>query len=185
LLGLVGVVVIALGLPMDARHAFDIVGLLGALGCALFYALSNVLMRQQSSRDSLLTLVMLTNLFAALYSTPFVALHWQTPSAIHLLTFVLAGFLGTCGHVCMAWAYARAPAGRLGVMEYSAFLWASAFGFILFAEVPHATTIAGAALILIACLRGVWQPRRRFRTRVDTGRSCPRSKPTDSETGGI
>jgi drug/metabolite transporter (DMT)-like permease len=145
LVGLVGVVIIALGTPMQRGDAFDLIGIAGALGCAVFYALSNVLMRQQTSRDSLQTIVLLSNGCAAVFCLPFLALQWQRPSFADLLFITLAGLLGTCGHFCMAWAYARAQAGRLGILEYSAFLWASALGFVFFAEVPTATTVAGAA----------------------------------------
>jgi drug/metabolite transporter (DMT)-like permease len=167
-LGLGGVVIIALGGSMRGGNAFDLIGLCGALACALLYALSNILMRQQASRDSLHTIVLLSNCSAALFCVPFAALHWRQPSAVELTFLTLAGFFGTCAHFCMAWAYARAQAGRLGILEYSAFLWASILGFVFFGEVPTATTIAGAALILVACLGttgavrfGFWPRRRR------------------------
>ncbi len=150
--GLGGVVIIALGGSMRGGNAFDLIGLFAALICALLYALSNILMRQQASRDSLHTIVLLSNSCAALFCIPFAALHWRQPSLAEFSLLTLGGFFGTCGHFCMAWAYARAHAGRLGILEYSAFLWASVLGFVFFAEVPTVTTVAGAALILIACL---------------------------------
>lgn len=152
LLGLVGVVIIAGGTPMRGGDAFDIIGIASALGCAFFYALSNVLMRQQTSRNSLHTIVFLSNCCAAVFSLPFLAVQWQRPSLADLSVVTLAGLLGTCGHFCMAWAYARAQAGRLGILEYSAFLWASVLGFVFFAEVPSLATVVGAGLILLACL---------------------------------
>jgi len=161
-LGLVGVVVIGRGQEVDSSHAFDPIGIAAALGCALSYALSNVLMRKQSGQDSMMTLVMLCNVFAMVLSAPLMIAHWHGPTAWHLGAFVAAGLLGTCGQCCMAWAYARAPAGRLGVLEYTSFLWGSILGFLFFAEVPTAWTVAGAALILLACVASTWRPRRRI-----------------------
>jgi drug/metabolite transporter (DMT)-like permease len=151
-IGLVGVVVIAQGQVADPRRAFDLVGILAALSCAFFYALSNVLMRRQSHLDRIGTLVMLSNCFAFLLISPTMLIHWQAPTASHWLAFVVAGLMGTCGHYCMAWAYARAPAGRLGVLEYTAFFWAAIYGYVFFAERPAIWTVAGAVLILFACL---------------------------------
>ena len=74
----------------------------------------------------------------------------------HAAIFAGAGLLGTIGHLCLAWAYKRAPAGRLGMLEYSAFIWASVLGFAVFGEVPGLATLAGTAIIIVACLAGAW-----------------------------
>jgi S-adenosylmethionine uptake transporter len=51
-----------------------------------------------------------------------------------------------------AWGYARAEASYLAVTEYSAFLWASALGWIVFQERVSWYTVAGAAAIVGGCL---------------------------------
>ena len=60
--------------------------------------------------------------------------------------------LTTAGGLLFAWAYARAEASYLSVTEYSAFLWASALGWLIFHEKVSFYTIAGAALIVGGCL---------------------------------
>ena len=151
-LGLVGVVVIAHGQQVDETKHFDLIGLAAALGCAFFYALSMVLMRQQSAKDSVLTIVVLSNVFAFVLVIPLMLWNWQTPTQAHLLVFTTAGLLGTMGHLCMAWAYSRAHAGRLGLLEYTAFVWAMIFGYFAFSEIPTTWTLGGATLIMVACL---------------------------------
>ena len=151
LVGLAGVVVIAHGQAREGGDAFDPIGLTAALACAFFYALSMVLMRQQSAKDNTITIVAVSNVLAFFIAAPVMALQWQPLAGRHAAIFVLAGLLGTLGHLCLAWAYSRAHAGRLGILEYTAFLWASGLGFLLFAEVPTAGTIGGAALIIVAC----------------------------------
>ena len=150
--GFAGVVVIARGQNTSSTRDFDLVGLLAALGCALFYALSMVLMRKQTSRDSLMTIVFLSNCWCFLIILPLGLLQWQPVAPMHWLAIVPAGFFGTCGNLCMAWAYARAPAGRLAILEYLAFIWALTFGYFIFAETPTNWTLAGAVLIMAACL---------------------------------
>ena len=104
--------------------AFDPIGLAAALACAFFYALSMVLMRQQSAKDSTITIVAVSNVLAFLLVMPVMALQWQPVAGFHAAIFALAGLLGTLGHLCLAWAYSRAHAGRLGILEYTGFLWA-------------------------------------------------------------
>jgi len=50
------------------------------------------------------------------------------------------------------WAYARGEASYLAITEYSAFLWASALGWLVFRERVSLYTLAGALLIVGGCL---------------------------------
>ena len=59
--------------------------------------------------------------------------------------------LGLTASTLFAWAYARAEAQVLVPLEYSAFLWASLFGWLFFAEAVRPTTVVGVVLIVIAC----------------------------------
>ena len=51
----------------------------------------------------------------------------------------------------LSWAYARAEAQRLAPVEYTGFVWAAIFGFLIFAEPVRPLTLAGAAMIVAAC----------------------------------
>ena len=48
----------------------------------------------------------------------------------------------------LSWAYARAEASYLAATEYTAFLWAALFGWLVFGEPLSPFTVAGAALIV-------------------------------------
>ncbi len=159
-LGLAGVAVIGAGQRFDPAHALDLIGIAAAVACAFFYALSNVLVRKQSGTDSMFTIVTLSNVFVFLLVSPMMVSRWEAPSADHFAIFIGAGLLGTCGHLCLAWAYARAPAGKLGILEYTAFLWTALLGFAFFTEVPTPQTFVGAAVIMLACAAsGLWRPK--------------------------
>jgi S-adenosylmethionine uptake transporter len=168
-LGLIGVAIIALGNPMRGGNSFDLLGLAGALGAAFFYALSNVLMRRQTTQDSLQTIVLLSNGCAAIFCAPFLVLQWRQPTAMVLSAVTFGGLFGACGHFCLGWAYARAHAGRLGILEYSAFFWGAVLGFAFFGEIPTLYTIAGASLILVACVGTTGARPRGFRPRRRKG----------------
>ena len=99
-----------------------------------------------------MVIVTLSNVLAFLIVLPLMVFYWRPLLSGHAALFTLAGFLGTCGHLCLAWAYSRAHAGRLGILEYTAFIWGSFFGYVLFAEVPTAWTVGGAVLIVVACV---------------------------------
>lgn len=159
-IGFAGILVILWG-QIGGRHGDRALwGALAALAAALAYALSNVLVRRQSGRDSLPLIVLAQNLGATLLLTAPGAMVWQPVDGRLMMLFVAVALLGTIGQVAMIWALARAQAARLAVLEYTAFLWASLFGYLVFREVPAPTTLAGAAIIVGACLYALRQPKR-------------------------
>jgi S-adenosylmethionine uptake transporter len=64
----------------------------------------------------------------------------------------VASLLSTAGTLLFAWAYARGEASYLSVTEYSAFIWASILGWLVFRESVSLYTLAGALLIVGGCL---------------------------------
>ena len=64
----------------------------------------------------------------------------------------VVAILSTVGSLLYSWAYARGEASYLSVTEYSAFIWASALGWLVFHEGVSVTTVAGALLIVGGCL---------------------------------
>ncbi|WP_029349912.1 DMT family transporter [Bosea sp. 117] len=127
-------------------------GILAALASAVTYALSMVTLKTRAGRDPIPTIVLLQNGFAGLFVAPFGIAQWSSPSPTETALFAVIGILGAGGHLCMASAYGRADASRLGVLEYTAFVWAVAIGFFAFGEIPSLGTVAGAALIVT----GAW-----------------------------
>ena len=74
-----------------------------------------------------------------------------------LALFVLIGALAVAGHFLLAHAFARAEAARLAPLHYTTLVWGMAFGYLMFAEIPTALTLAGAILIAT----GAWFAQRK------------------------
>ncbi|QIB33768.1 DMT family transporter [Ancylobacter pratisalsi] len=147
-LGFVGVLVVLSDELGRGEARGDVFGVAAALVAAVTYAAAMVTLKSRAARDPLPTIVLLQNGFAGLLLAPAGLAHWTTPGGLELMLFAAIGLLGTGGHLCMTWAYGRADASRLGVLEYTAFVWAGAIGFIIFGEVPAPSTLIGAALIV-------------------------------------
>jgi S-adenosylmethionine uptake transporter len=151
-----GVIVIVLGQSRAAVGDNVLLGTAAILGSALCYAVNIVLMRHQALAAKPLeinffqSLTIMTVWLAAL---PVVGL--PTWPADQWLWIAVAAALSTSGTLLFAWAYARGQASYLSVTEYSAFLWASAMGWLVFREHVSGYTLAGAALIIAGCLIAV------------------------------
>jgi drug/metabolite transporter (DMT)-like permease len=146
-IGFAGVLVVLSGeLTLAGRTTW--LGVAAALFSALSYAVVMVMLKNRTALDPVPTIVLLQNVLAGLFMTPAGLWSWGTPSTASVLWLAVIGALGTAGHLAMAWAYGRAEASRLGVLEYTAFIWAALIGLIFFAEIPSLSTVGGACLII-------------------------------------
>ncbi|MGX1306690.1 drug/metabolite transporter (DMT)-like permease [Amorphus suaedae] len=150
--GFIGVLVIFGGELRVGVSRDQMSGFAAALAGAFGYALVAVLIRRQAATDRPPTMVLLQTATAGLILTPLAVAVWEPLDQTSLMLGVLIGCLGASGQLAVAAGFARAPAARLGVLEYTGFLWAAAFGFVFFSEIPRAETLAGAAVIVAACL---------------------------------
>ena len=148
-----GVLVIVLGQARAELGEGVLLGSLAIVGSALCYACNIVLMRHQSLAAKPLeinffqsvTVLVLWLAAVPFFGVPQWPVDWWT-------WIVIAALMSTAGGLLFSWAYARAEASYLAVTEYSAFLWASALGWLVFQEPVSLYTLAGAALIVGGCL---------------------------------
>lgn len=129
----------------------NLLGIAAALGAAVTYAVSLVLLRARTASDHIATIVLMQNSLAALYLLPFVM---TFGSPLNLFTggdwtaFLAIGAMGTTGHLLLAWAYSQAAAARIGAVDYSALLWSVAIGILAFNEWPSQAVLIGASFII-------------------------------------
>lgn len=151
-----GVLVIVYGQATGTLGPEVLLGSAAILGSALCYAVNIVLMRHQALAAKPLEINFfqsLTVMAAWLAVLPVFGLPaWPGGQ---WLWIAVAATLSTSGTLLFAWAYARGEASYLSVTEYSAFLWASAMGWLVFREHVSGYTLAGAVLIIAGCLIAV------------------------------
>ncbi|MFT6058258.1 MAG: S-adenosylmethionine uptake transporter [Pseudohongiellaceae bacterium] len=132
-------------------------GIAAVMTSAVLYAYNIILQRQQSLVAKPFEIAFFQNctvivLFGAL--APFLAV---LPSVDLIPNIAAAAGLGVVSLLMMSWAYARAPAKALIPVEYSAFVWASILGWMVFDETVTASTVLGTALIVSGCVVAAWQ----------------------------
>ena len=82
-------------------------------------------------------------------------LAWITPNDFGLLC--LMGVFSALSSVYFVKAYQAAPANFVAPFEYSAMIWAIAYGIIFFRDYPDGWTLAGAAIVIFAGLSMLWR----------------------------
>ena len=85
---------------------------------------------------------------------------WRVPLT-PMMTFwlILSGILGGLGQIAMTYSYRYAEPSLLAPFDYVAMVWAVAFGFLFFGEVPERLVIAGACVVIASGLFILWRER--------------------------
>ena len=152
LLGIVGVVVIAAARLNNGEVSDDTGwGIAAVLASSLLYAWNLVLQRQQALLARPAEVAAFQN--AIVGSVLALGSPWllEIPDRNALGWIAAAAVLAVAASMILAWGYARAEAQVLVPLEYSGFLWAGLFGWLLFREPVTLPTLAGAALIVLGC----------------------------------
>src|SRR5690606_10625873 len=117
------------------------------VGTAFFYALFMISARWIDRREGAWTMTVYVVLFPLLFSGLIAPFTWQPLQPSHLpLLFGMAVF-GTLGMMLITQAFRQAPAAIVAPFDYTALLWASLLGWLVWGEVPDDWTYAGAAVI--------------------------------------
>jgi S-adenosylmethionine uptake transporter len=151
-IGFLGVVVASLGAPAAAGDERRLLGIAAIVTAAVTYALSMTLLRGRADKDGPEAVGVLAALIPGLILAGPAVSVGALPQADALPWFVLMGLFGAAGMFFLARAYAGAEAQALAPLEYTALIWAAAIGFFFFAEIPRWQVLAGAVIIIGACL---------------------------------
>jgi drug/metabolite transporter (DMT)-like permease len=163
-LGMVGVLIVLsprlTALSEGQVEAVQALGAVIVLMSAVFAALAQIFVRKLVQRERAATVVlyfMLTSMLLSLLTIPY---GWVMPTAFDLALLVGVGLLGGIGQGLMTSAYRFADASVIAPFDYASMLLAIIIGYVIFAEVPTLTTLAGAALIVVAGVLIIWRESR-------------------------
>lgn len=142
LLGFVGILVIV-------RPGFAEIGwpTLALLGCSVFYALSNTIVKLMSGTEHPTKMVFSVNFTILVLSAFPTAAVWVTPPLAAVPWIALLALSGYAAHMCLTRALSHGDASVVMPFDYLRLPLAAVVGFLLYREVPDAYTIVGGAII--------------------------------------
>lgn len=147
-----GVGVILLG-QMRMTLGPEALGGAGAiLASAVLYAVNLVIARLQAQAASAREIAFVQSAVVTLLlllAAPWLAV---VPPVADWWKIAIAATLATGSLLLLGWAYAHGETGYLATTEYTSFLYAAVLGWAVFGEHVAPTTLAGAAIIVVACL---------------------------------
>nr|WP_198369278.1 DMT family transporter [Roseomonas rosulenta] len=158
-IGFLGVMVVVAPQFTGGRDGF---WSLVMLASAPIFAASFLITKALTRRDRPEVIVAWQAITVALFTLPFALPSWTWPTAEQWGWFLLTGILGSAGHWCLTEAFRIADMSATQPVKFIDMIWAAALGWLVFSDVPAATTFAGAAIIFVAT---TWIARREARRR--------------------
>ncbi|WP_421707347.1 DMT family transporter [Algihabitans sp.] len=118
------------------------------LAAGVCYALALITTRVLARTDANAAIVFWNALIIAVAAGLSLPFAWVTPSWGDLGLFALMGLLGGVSIYWITLAFRNAPAAVLAPFDYSALLWSTLIGWLIWRELPDAWVWAGAVLLI-------------------------------------
>lgn len=111
-----------------------------------------IITKFMSKEDSPMTILTFQYTFVSLLTLPLAIIFWTNPSYESLLYIFLSAIVGTILHLCINTSYRLADLSVIQPVWFTQLIFASAFGFIIFGEIPDGWTWAGGILVFSSVL---------------------------------
>jgi drug/metabolite transporter (DMT)-like permease len=130
----------------------SLLGMGGALVCAVCNAVGTLTVRDLTRTDATVAIVFYTMLFMTLMALPVLPFFWVTPGLVDLALFCSLGLIGGVSQYWTTQAVYYAPASAVSPFNYTALIWSSLFGFVVWSDLPTLPMLVGAAIVTLSGL---------------------------------
>ena len=158
-LGVAGVLIVVgpkLSLASGGAGLYHLV----MLASAPMFAASFLVTKAQTRYETTGTILVWQSLTVTLFSLPLALTQWQWLGPWQAAAFLVCGLLGSSGHYCITRSFRAADISATQSAKFLDLLWAVLLGWMVFGDLPTASTVAGGLLISVATL---WVARRESR----------------------
>lgn len=159
--GFAGIVIIA----QPSGGNIPLAGAAVALAGAFMIALISIQIRDLNRTESPMAIVFWLAVMSSICVAPFVPFVIQQHSTTDWLLLLAIGVAGTGGQLLFTTALRYGNVSSIIVMDYSSIAWATLLGWLIWDNLPPATTWLGAPLIVASGIVIAWRERTLARRR--------------------
>jgi drug/metabolite transporter (DMT)-like permease len=123
------------------------IGVTTALLCAICNALGTLTVRGLTRTEATASIVFYTALFMTLMASPALPFYWVTPRPVDLVLCCSIGLIGGVSQYWTTQALYYAPAAAVSPFNYTALIWGSILGFMVWGDLPTLAMVVGTAVV--------------------------------------
>ncbi|WP_138471816.1 DMT family transporter [Poseidonocella sp. HB161398] len=164
--GFLGVLVVTwpkltlLGGGTEAASDAELIGAGAALTAAATLALTLLLVGQLVRTEKSTTIAIWLGIYASAILAFTIPFGWVVPDARQTIILAMIGVIGGLSQLALTESLRSAPASTTAPFEYTSLIFATAFGFAVFGDIPDGSTIYGGAILAAAGLAIIWRERK-------------------------
>ncbi|MBT4888503.1 MAG: DMT family transporter [Rhodospirillales bacterium] len=143
--GFIGVIIVI----QPSGGAFQ-VGTIYALGACVAYSLLGIMDRWMGETEPPIRLVFYFSLGNAVIGTCALPFVWKPMPMMDVLIILGMAAVAMFAHILITSAYIKAPISVIAPFEYSALIWSTMFGLLIWSDFPARHVWFGAAIIVIS-----------------------------------
>lgn len=158
-LGMVGVLIVLSPRLSAAMGVSETLGALVVFMGAVLAALAQVFVRKLVATEGTAAIVFwftVTSSILSLFTLPW---GWAWPGWSACALLICAGLFGGIGQIFLTSSYRFADASLVAPFDYTSMLLALGIGYFVFDEVPTATMLFGASIVISAGVLIIWRER--------------------------
>jgi drug/metabolite transporter (DMT)-like permease len=138
------------------------------LAAAVFYSIAFISGKYLSTRDSVISVVFTLQIGMGIVATSALPWVWVPVDWSIMGELLLMAAIALVAHFLFASAFARADVSALAPFEYTALLWATIIGYVVWLDIPTAEVWAGAVIIIGCGLYVIHRESLRHRSQRDS-----------------
>ena len=153
--GFVGVLIMV----RPGADIFEVGAGIALLGTVL-YSLAMILMRDLGRTDSTAAITFYFTMSGTIVAGLAMPFTWVQPAGFDWALLILVGLIGGVAQLLMTQAFRLTPVAVIAPFDYTAMLWGTALGYMVWGEVPDALLWVGAAIVAASGLYIVYRETR-------------------------
>ena len=140
------------GVLVVVRPGFHQLGLghLAAVGCALFAASANVILRVISKDEKQVSIIAINGVYQIVVAGALMLGDFAMPTLYDLVRFAVIGVLSGGAQLLIIRGMRQAPVSHIGPTQYVQIIWAVILGALFYRESQDAIGYGGLVLLIIA-----------------------------------
>lgn len=140
------------GAMVVLRPGYDVIdlGSLVVLSSAFFFAITTIVIKILTRTDSIITICIYGGILRIPLCAIPAAFVWKSPEPEHLAWFACIGVVELIAVFSLTQALKEVDTATIAPLFFLQLIWAAAFGYVFFSEIPGIFTWIGAAIIIVA-----------------------------------
>lgn len=159
-LGMAGVLIVLSPRLSVALGVTETLGAIVVFMSAVFAAMAQVFVRKLVATEGTAAIVFWFTITSSVLSLFTIPWGWVWPGWQAGGLLVCAGLLGGVGQIFLTSSYRYADASLVAPFDYTSMILALGIGYFVFSEIPTATMLIGAGIVIFAGVLIIWRERK-------------------------